>query len=874
MKNKSFTFLIGIAFMLGMMTFKKANSQTAGTMSFTVTPATQTGSYSAKHFVAVWIEYSSTSAFIKTRNRYGSSGNCNSHLLVWKAKSVSSVVDATTAATLSAYTSLTFTWKGNDITGSAPYNLLPDGVYKVGIDYSWDDASTAESSTYVTFTKGPTAQTLTPTSVTNFSGMTISWTPKAQISLVTSALASTSYCAGSTVSVPFTKGATDTVYNNNIWTAQLSDASGSFVSPVSIGTLSGAATGSINATIPAGTALGSGYRIRVIGSQPAANGTDNGTNISITTAPSAPTIGTITQPSCVSPTGSVVLNGLPATGNWTINPGNVSGTGTTTTLTGLASGTFAYTVSSGCASLPSSNVIINAAPTPPSAPTVGSILQASCNVSTATVVLNGLPSTGNWILNPGTITGTGTTTTLSGLGSGTLNYTVTNAAGCTSAASVNIVLNTQPPTPFVTNQSTSILTTGTFTVNPSGVPIGTTYTWLAPTYTGGVSGGSSQSLPQSNISGILTIPTGTGTAIYTVTPTSGSCIGATFTVTVTVSSTCVAVNISTQAVNNSMCETTGNASFTIGVSGTSPYTYQWEYYNGSSWSSVVNGTPAGAIYTNANTGTLDIIGITLVGSSQYRCYLSNCNGTNNTTSNAVTLSVNAHPTAPTLGNITQPNCTIATGSVVLNGLPATGNWSIHPGTYSGTGTTASIAGLTAATYNFTVTDVASCTSLASANVVINTQPATPPTPIITMNGNTLHSNSTSGNQWYNLSGIIIGATNQDLPIVSNGSYYTIVTVNGCSSIASNTIQTNVGIETIKHLKTFNIYPNPVSNELIIKTEGNERTDFMLLNSMGQLILKGMLIEKTIIETSGFAPGIYFLKLETGKTIEYKKIIKE
>ena len=54
--------------------------------------------------------------------------------------------------------------------------------------------------------------------------------------------------------------------------------------------------------------------------------------------PSAPTVGTITQPTCTVATGSVVLNGLPSSGTWTINPGGITGTGTSTTITGLASG--------------------------------------------------------------------------------------------------------------------------------------------------------------------------------------------------------------------------------------------------------------------------------------------------------------------------------------------------------------------------------------------------------------------------------------------------------------------------------------------------------------------------------------------------------
>ncbi len=86
---------------------------------------------------------------------------------------------------------------------------------------------------------------------------------------------------GSSISVPFTAAG---IGGSNTFTAQLSNASGSFASPVNIGTLAGAASGTINATIPAGTASGTGYRIRVVSSNPTITAADNGTNITINLA--------------------------------------------------------------------------------------------------------------------------------------------------------------------------------------------------------------------------------------------------------------------------------------------------------------------------------------------------------------------------------------------------------------------------------------------------------------------------------------------------------------------------------------------------------------------------------------------------------------
>lgn len=68
--------------------------------------------------------------------------------------------------------------------------------------------------------------------------------------------------------------------SGNIFTAQLSNASGSFAAPVTIGTLtSSSLTGTIAGMIPANTLSGSGYRIRVVSNNPLVNALDNGSNL-------------------------------------------------------------------------------------------------------------------------------------------------------------------------------------------------------------------------------------------------------------------------------------------------------------------------------------------------------------------------------------------------------------------------------------------------------------------------------------------------------------------------------------------------------------------------------------------------------------------
>jgi hypothetical protein len=82
--------------------------------------------------------------------------------------------------------------------------------------------------------------------------------------IVLGTVSPTTLCAGTSVSVPITIPCD--FPSDNIYTVQLSDAAGSFTTPVAIGNLSSYAAGSytINCTIPVSTATGTGYKIRVI----------------------------------------------------------------------------------------------------------------------------------------------------------------------------------------------------------------------------------------------------------------------------------------------------------------------------------------------------------------------------------------------------------------------------------------------------------------------------------------------------------------------------------------------------------------------------------------------------------------------------------
>jgi len=121
---------------------------------------------------------------------------------------------------------------------------------------------------------------------------------------------------------------------------------------------------------------------------------------------------------------------------------------------------------------------------------------------------------------------------------------------------------------------------------------------------------------------------------------------------------------------------------------------------------------------------------------------------------------------------------------------------------------------------------------------------------------------------------ISGEINQSFTAIVNGNYAVIVTQGLCSDTSVCTLITSIGISPIQ-TEVLSIYPNPVTNELIIEIKGSkEKTNFVILNLMGQVVYKDNFIEKTTVQTSTFIPGVYLVKLENGKSFEFKKIIKE
>ncbi len=108
--------------------------------------------------------------------------------------------------------------------------------------------------------------------------------------ITTAGVSATNFCSYTSVAINVAYNRTGTFNAGNIFTAQLSDATGAFGSPVNIGTLSSTGNGTIAANIPAGTASGNAYKIRVVSSNPVVIGSLTPATLTITLPTGNPSV--------------------------------------------------------------------------------------------------------------------------------------------------------------------------------------------------------------------------------------------------------------------------------------------------------------------------------------------------------------------------------------------------------------------------------------------------------------------------------------------------------------------------------------------------------------------------------------------------------
>lgn len=266
--------------------------------------------------------------------------------------------------------------------------------------------------------------------------------------IATGAISPITYCSGASVNVPFT--ITGTFTGGNVFTAQLSNASGSFASPVSIGTLTGTTSGTISATIPIATASGTGYRIRVVSSNPVVTGFINGTNITINAIPTI--TGTTSAARCGSGTLNLGASASDGTINWyaAATGGSSLGTGVSFTTPSISTTTTYYVDANinGCISATRSAVIATINLPTPSTPGIITGTTTQCpSLKGQTYSISAVPNAttytwtvpAGWIINSGA--GTTSITVTTGTSGGSINVTTGNSCGTSAPSTVAVSVN-------------------------------------------------------------------------------------------------------------------------------------------------------------------------------------------------------------------------------------------------------------------------------------------------------------------------------------------------------------------------------------------------------------------------------------------------
>ncbi len=464
--------------------------------------------------------------------------------------------------------------------------------------------------------------------------------------ITTGTITGSPFCACSTVNVPFTS--TGTFLAGNIYTAQLSNAAGSFAAPTAIGTLASTAnTGTIAATIPCATPTGSGYRIRVVSSNPAVTGSDNGVNITInaTTTPSvsiaASPSGTICTGTSVTFTATPTNGGAAPTYQWQLNGSNVGTGGTTYTNAGLNNGDVVTVIMTSNATCPSpatatSNaitmtVVASLTPAVSIVASPGSTICSGTSVTfTATPTNGGTGPTYQWQLNGSNVGTGGTTYTNAGLNNGdVITVIMTSNDPCASpttatsnAITITVTTSLTPSVSIVASPGNTICsgTSVTFTATPTNGGTTPTYQWQLNGGNVGTGGTTYTNAGLNNGDVVTVIMTSNDPCASPTTATSNGIV-----MTVTSS---VTPSVSISAVPSPPICAGQSVTFTATPTngGTSP-TYQWQL-NGS------NVGTGGTTYTNAGLNNGDVVTVIMTSNDP-------CATPTTATSNAINITIQA-----------------------------------------------------------------------------------------------------------------------------------------------------------------------------------------------------------------------------------------
>ncbi|TCC87866.1 T9SS type B sorting domain-containing protein [Pedobacter hiemivivus] len=397
-------------------------------------------------------------------------------------------------------------------------------------------------------------------------------------------------------------------------------------------------------------------------------------NVTINNQPVTPVAAAATavQPGCAVTTGSIMVT-APLGAGLTYSINGISYQ-PSTTFSGLAAGNYQLTVknAAGCVSA-ATPITINAAPILP-ATASATATAATCATPTGTITVTGPLGVGVSYSIDGLSYQAGLV--FSGVAPGTYNLTVKNASGCVSAP-LSIKVDFPEPAPVISQVDASCaLPTGTITITPTGA-VGEEYGLDGVYQPGAVFTGvapGTHSITIRSVGGCVSEPYIAKIAFPIEDP-----------VVEVIQTTCGTGTGSIKIINPLF-----GAGYTFSINGGG--TYQ-----------------AGNLFSGLSPATYQIV--------------VKENG-NNCLSGIITVVINPQPATPTAAtfSVLNPNCTTATGSIIVNAPLGVGlSYSINGIDYQSSPTFAAVV---PGVYNLTVKNNAGCVST-SVSITINPQPLKP-----------------------------------------------------------------------------------------------------------------------------------------------------
>ncbi|MFV8373541.1 gliding motility-associated C-terminal domain-containing protein [Flavobacterium sp. LB2P74] len=478
----------------------------------------------------------------------------------------------------------------------------------------------------------------------------------------------------------------------------------------------------------------------------------------IANPPVVPTSERVTQPTCVTPSGSITITAQSGVAysldGITYQASN--------TFTGLAPGNYTLyvrnTADNTCTASSSSATTINAIPTPPVVPTTASVTQPTCGTPSGSITITTQTSVA-YSLNG---TNYQASNTFTGLAPGIYTLYVSNTAdnSCVTPSGSPITINAIPTPPVVPTTASVVQPT-------CGLP-----------------------------SGSITITTQTGVE-YSL---NGTTYQASNTFTGLVSGT---YTLYVRNTADNTCVTSSGSATTINTIPTPPVVPTT-----ASVTQPTCGMPLGSITITAQTGVeYSLNGTTyqasnlitgLAPGTTYTLYVRSLSDTTCVTSSVSTTTINPIQAVlvPTAVSVVQPTCAVPSGTIVITTQPGVA-YSLNGITYQASNTFVGLAPGNYTLYVRNTTDI-SCLNTSTAAVTINAIPIPPVVPIMSsvvqptcsVTSGTIVIATQSGVQ-YSLNGTIYQASNTFTGLAPNNYvlYVRNIADNTCSvqSLASVTV---------------------------------------------------------------------------------------